>query len=286
MRTREWGLILAVAAAPAALTAQVSVRTELVAASGYLWRGLTRHRTPVLQGLGAVTVSGKLMSVELSTWGSGVTGDCDRPLCPEGTGARLADANASVMGSFDMPGMSGHRISLGANLYHFRPAPFDLTRRSASTWEAVASIYPVPSRHPQLRLTTWLDLGDVNGLYAEGAITLPLTSRTHEPPKYFLTLTLGWSQGQTIEENGGPAPGYFGRNGLTHVSLEASRLMVRPRSGKGITVQAFGRIQGNLDPATKTPVWPFKRGGTDQQLVMGLAVHPVVSAGSRPSDRR
>ncbi len=276
MRPREFALALAalpVVSAP--LPAQgFSARTEVVAASGYLWRGLTRHRTPVLQALGAVGYRKQSLSVDLSAWGSGITGDCGRPACPEGTGVRIADANASLLvrlASGDM------RFAVGASAYWLRPPPFDPGRKSAATWEAVAMIAPAPSQHLQIALTTWLDLDEVEGIYAEASATVPITLRTRAPPEHFFTMTLGWNQGQ--DTNRGTVPGYFARNGLTHVSLEASRLLSRPTGGRGMTVQLFARLQGNLDKATKSPVWPFKRAGADQQVIIGLAVHQVVAAG-------
>src|SRR5918994_5417356 len=114
IRVRPFAVIAAAIASPAAaqetalrdvVVPRIQVRTELVAASGYLWRGITRHRTPVVQALASVG-TGRVTNIALSAWASGITGDCDRPACPEGTGLRVADVNASLQASFPVSFLS------------------------------------------------------------------------------------------------------------------------------------------------------------------------------------
>jgi hypothetical protein len=276
MRLRGWMVMAAGALAAAPMSAQqLAARTELMVSSGYLWRGITRHRSPVAQLFGSVGRSGAV-DLELAGWASGITG--------EGSGPRVADANASLLARF---GIRDTRIALGANAYHFRPAPFDATASSGSTWEAVASVYAIPSRHMQFGVSAWMDLGKVDGLYAEASGTLPVTAHKARPPRLFITVTVGFNQGQNAHTDQGPVPGYFEKNGFTHISLETSYLVFRPdTAGRGSSLQVFLRAQGNLDAATKASVWPFRRAGTEQQVVLGLALHPLLAAGYRDTHHR
>ena len=285
MPIRPWLLWSAVTLAAGPAGAQqrpehpvLHARTELVATSGYLWRGITRHRSAVAQLFGtAGRASGKL-DVDLSAWASGITGDCGRPSCPEGTGVRIADVNASLMAGYLI---GDTRFALGANVYRFDPAPYR-PEGAAATVEIVAEIRAIPSRHIQLALSTWYDVDDVDGLYAEVTGTMPLTLTKAQSPKLFFTVALGRNQGQNTTDDGHPAQGYFIKNGFTHVSLEADYVAIRPVvAGQGATLQLFVRVQGNFDGATKASVWPFDRAGTEQQVIAGLVLGPLLSYRSK-----
>ena len=279
MRALRW-LVPFLLAAPVLPAQQITARTELAVASGYLWRGIARHRYPVAQVFGAVSRRG-LVDLELSAWTSAVTGDCGQPFCPVGTGPRIADVNASLLARLSL---GDTRIAVGANGYHFHPPPFESAGTTATTWEAVASVYAVASRHLQFALTAKMDLDEIDGLYVEGTGTLPVTLRKAQPPQVFFTATAGWNHGQHAT---GTEPGYFGERGITHLSVEMSVLLLRPDSAhRGRSLQAYGRLQGNFDPATQASVWPWRRFDSHQQLILGFILHPIVATGYRPPDRR
>ena len=264
-------------------THKIRGRVEVAAASGYLWRGITRHQYPVVQALGSARRPGKV-NLELSVWASGITGGCGRPSCPEGTGLRIADVNGSLLASLLW---KDTQIALGANAYHFHPAPYQSIGTSDDTWELVASAYASPSRHLQLALTAWLDVDAVDGLYVEATGTMPVSLYRAKPPRLFVTATAGWNRGQKTEAHRMPVPGYFAKNGFTHVSLETAYLLLKPdEQGTGMSMQMFIRVQGNLDEATRATVWPFKRRGSHQQVIAGLALYPLVAYGGGSADRR
>jgi len=285
MRIRPWQLWSAVALAAGPAGAQQSAsppvlhaRTELVTASGYLWRGITRHRSPVMQLFGTAGRNSTKLDIDLSAWASGITGDCGRPSCPEGTGVRVADVNASLMAAYLL---GDTRFALGANVYRFDPAPYR-PEGAAATVEIVGSIRAIPSRHIQLALSAWLDVDDVDGLYTEVTGTMPLTLSKAQSPKLFFTATLGLNQGQNTTDDGHAAQGYFIKNGFTHVALEADYVAIRPVvAGQGVTLQLFVRVQGNFDGATKASVWPFDRTAAEQQVIAGVVLGPLVSYRSK-----
>lgn len=286
MRFGVWLLCAVTAVAATPLRSQeiqgnapkIRGRLELATASGYLWRGITRHRYPVAQVFGSASRRGTI-ELDLSAWASGVTGSCRQPLCTEGSGLRLADVNGSLLASVVW---KNTRLALGANAYHFHSAPFDSTGASGSTWEAIASLFAVPSRHIQLAFTGWMDFDDVDGLYLEATGTMPVSLYKAKPPRLFITAATGLSYGQNRRDHGKPVPGYFTKNGFTHVSLEVAYLLLRPddQQGTGISLQTFIRVQGNLDEATRAPVWPFKRRGSHQQVIGGLALYPLAASGA------
>jgi hypothetical protein len=266
-------LAMAVAGATRLDGQQIRARSELVLASGYLWRGITLHRYPVAQPFIGIERNTRRFDVGLSGWASGIwdTGRCGPPSCSEGRGPRLADVNGSLLARFLM---GNTQIAAGANVYRFNHAPFEISGASATTVELVGSVYAVPDRHIQLALTTWWDISKVEGLYAELSGTLPLVLRKSQTPQVFITATGGWNWGQHTD--GGQERGYFQKNGLTHVSVEASWLAFHPAPNKrGTTIQLFVRLQGNLDPATKRRVWPLGDKEADQQFIFGFAVHPL-----------
>jgi hypothetical protein len=253
-------------------------RVDLAAASGYVWRGITRHRYPVVEVFGAVGRTGTV-DLELAAWASAVTGGCGRSTCAAGTGPRLADVNASLQGSFLF---KGARVSLGANAYRFHPAPYDTVDASAATWEAVASVRASPDRHLQLGLSAWMDLDDVKGFYTELTSTASINLYKEHQPRFFVTSTVGWNRGQQTVSHRRPVPGYFAENGFTSASLEVAYLLRRPDDkGLGRSLQIFIRALGNLDEATRSPVWPFERGGAEQQVIVGMALFPLFTYSPR-----
>ena len=281
MRMMRW-LVLGLVAAPVlpARAQQITARTELAVASGYLWRGIARHRYPVAQLFGSVSRRG-MMDFELSAWTSAVTGDCGQTFCAAGTGPRIADVNASFLARFSL---GDTRIAIGANGYHFHPPPFVGSDATATTWEAVASVYAIASRHLQLGLTASLDMDEIDGLYVEATGTLPVTLRKAQPPSVFFTATAGWNHGQHAV---GGEPGYYAERGFTHLSVEMSVLLLRPDSAhRGRSLQLFGRLQGNFDPATRVAVWPWARLDSHQQFILGLVLHPIAATGYRRPERR
>ena len=281
MRMMRW-LVLGLVAAPAvpAHAQRITARTELAVASGYLWRGIARHRYPVAQLFGSVSRRG-MMDFELSAWTSAVTGPCGQTFCAAGTGPRIADVNASFLARFSL---GDTRIALGATGYHFHPPPFAASGATATTVEAVASVYAIASRHLQFALTASMDLDEVDGLYVEGTGTLPVTLRKAQPPRVFFTATAGWNHGQHAT---GTAPGYFAERGITHLAVEMSVLLLRPDSAhRGRSLQIYGRLQGNFDPATRAAVWPWERLDAHQQFILGLVLHPLVATGYRLPERR
>jgi hypothetical protein len=259
---------------------QLRLRTELVATSGYVWRGITRHRYPVVQAFGSLERTTRWLDLGVATWASGITGSCVQPLCPD-AGLRVADINGALLARVPW---KDTQVALGLNAYHFRPAPYDSTGASSTTWEAVASAYAIPSRHIQLALTAWLDFVDVDGLYVEATGTIPIALRKSQTPRFFFTATGGWNHGQKTVADGRPVPGYYRRNGFTHVSLEVGWLILHPDpDSSGNTLQAFFRVQGNIDPATKLSAWPLGHSPVDQQLIFGLALHPVLAHPPKPA---
>jgi hypothetical protein len=266
------------AQASADTTSRLRARVDLATASGYVWRGITRHRYPVVEAFGSIGRAGKV-DLDVSAWSSAVTGGCGQPTCAAGSGLHIADVNGSVQGTF---ALKGTRVSLGANVYNFHPAPYDSVAASATTWEAVASVRAVPSRHLQLALSAWLDLDDVDGFYSELTGTMPISLYKDHQPRLFVTSTVGWNRGQRNVSHGRPVPGYFAKNGFTSASLEVAYLLQRPgEKGLGRSLQIFGRFLGNFDAATKPSTWPFKLSGTEQQIIVGLALFPLLAYSPR-----
>jgi hypothetical protein len=264
---------LAVAGATRLDGQQVRFRSELVATSGHLWRGIMRNRYPVVQPFVGVELTARRFELGVAGWASGIfhSGRCGPPACPENAGFHFADVNGSLLARY----LRGNtQWALGLNGYHFPYAPFTGIGGSATTWEIVGSVYAVPDRHIQLALTGWYDFKEVEGFYIEATGTMPIVLKKSRTPQMFITATGGWSRGQHI--SGGKALGYFERNGFTHVSVEVSWLPLHPDPNEsGTTVQLFFRLQGNLDPATKGRVWPLGNVRSEQQFVFGFAVHPV-----------
>ncbi len=276
MRTIGWLLCaLTVVGATRLEGQQVRFRSELVATSGHLWRGITRNRYPVGQLFAGGELTAKQFELGASSWTSliGHFGRCGPPLCPETSGFHFADVNASLLARYPR---GDTQVALGVNVYHFPYAAFTGRAGSATTWEAVGSLFAVPDRHIQLALTAWLDFDDVDGFYTELTGTMPIVLKKSRTPQVFITATGGWNQGQ--HTRGGTVPGYFEKEGFTHVSIEASWLVFHPEpNSTGRTLQLFVRLQGNLDPATKERSWPIGSDRSEQQFVFGFAVHPIVA---------
>ncbi len=260
---------------------QLRFRTEAVFASGYLWRGITVHRYLVVQPFVGIERNTRRFDLGLSTWTSAIWDgeSCGPPSCSDGSGPKLADINGSLLARYLM---GNTQVAAGANVYRFNHAPFEFSGASATTVELVGSVYAVPDRHIQLALTTWWDISKVEGLYVELTGTMPLVLKKSRTPQVFITATGGWNWGQHTD--GGQERGYFEKNGLTHVSLEASWLALHPKPNeRGTTIQLFFRLQGNLDRATKRRVWPLGDREADQQFIFGLAVHPLFAHPPKPA---
>ena len=266
---------LAVAGATRLDGQQVRVRSELVATSGYLWRGIMRNRYPVAQPFIGVDLTGRRFELGVSGWASAIVhaGRCGPPSCPATAGFHFADVNWSMLARH----LRGNtQFALGLNGYHFPYAPFTGRGGSATTWELVGSVYAVPDRHIQLALTGFLDVDDVDGFYLEATGTMPIVLKKSRTPQVFVTGTGGWNQGQNIDR--GRNRGYFEREGFTHVSVEVSWMVLHPERNRGKrTLQLFVRLQGNLDPATKERSWPLGSARSEQQFVFGFALHPLLA---------
>jgi hypothetical protein len=283
MRTIGWVLLALVVTDTTRLDGQqVRLRAELIANSAYLWRGVTLNRYPVGQVFGGLEINTRRIDFGVSGWLTGAVRSehCGLLSCPEETDVHVADLNLSGLVRY----LRGNtQFAVGANLYDFKHAPFESSRRSATTVELVGSVYALPDQHIQLALTTWWDIKKVDGFYFEATGTMPLVLKKSRTPQVFITATGGWNLTQT---SGPGNPGYFAKRGFTHLSVETSWLAVHPdANGRGNTIQLYFRLQGNLDPATKSRSWPLGDAQSDQQFTFGVAWHPVFAIPpKRPPD--
>ncbi len=252
----------------------VLISGDLVLASEYNWRGLTRVNGWVLQPdvhLGAPLAS--ILSLAAGAWANIELSDAATD--------EHADRGAFGLGEINpwlQLGAATNEVdvSVGITRYFYRGNSIDFprARTSASSTTELFLDGRLRGRRLEPRATWWLDVGRVRGSYLETAATwhIPFLPFFPSPDPLLavldLDVVLGWSAGQGPNATAPAELANFRGSGLTHVALSISLPLVV----EGLFIEPKFNVQVNRDDATRAV-----RPGADSRgnVWWSLVVSPV-----------
>ena len=219
------------------LSGDVAYRTE------YVWRGLVRANSPLLQADGYATAVlarraslGILHFREVALTAGAWLGFQVRGTRPEEFGGRTGFGLLETSPWVQLGARAGAvALSTGATRYLYS-ADYDGPNARDSTWNTTEMFgtLAVPGTRVTAAVTGWVDVGEVKGVYMETVATLNLPLNPIPLPvpllnidpmfgNLFLDVTAGWnlSQGPKQDQRAN-----FAGTGLTHVDFAASTGLV------------------------------------------------------------
>lgn len=261
----------------------VVISGDLVLASEYNWRGLTRVNGWVLQpdvniGAPLATIQRRgldpiLLSLSAGAWANVELSDAALD--------EHADRGAFGLGEINPWFQLGAAtddldVSLGVTRYFYRGDSIDFprARTSASSTTELYFDGRLRGRRIEPRVTWWLDVGRVRGSYLETAATLHVPFLPFFPsPDPLLTLldvdvVLGWNAGQAPNADDPAELTNFRQNGLTHAAFSISL----PLAVEGLFIEPRFNVQVNRDDATRA-VRPGSDSGAN--VWWSLVISPV-----------
>ena len=224
---------------PVAMHAQVSVESNIVVASAFVWRGVTSTNRAVVQPDVTLSVPFRGGALSVGAWTSIEPARYDGAsdisavygLLP---GPALTQYSAWINHSTSVAGI-GLVTGVSAYLY---PAVADLASLYNTIELSATATFPLllaPS------ITAWYDAGAVRGAYLEGSISH--VQQVMRVPVQ-LALTGGVNAGQGPEEG---RQAYFTRSGLSHFEFSAT---AAHQSGSLSVAPTLHVIRG-FDPLTQ-----------------------------------
>lgn len=224
---------------------------DVVTASRYEWRGITRRNAWVAQPdlFGGLAVgnfhltAGGWMNFEFTVADT---------LIPAaiGLGRRIGEWNGWFEGQFHF---RRGEIAAGITAYHFpNPAAAEAFGNTVfDTWELYGRVEGRPGPLA-LRLAGWLDVDAVDGAYLEPSLVYRIPLVPLQPvgiPVIDLGLRAGVSLGQAAQD--GSENGYFAEDGLTHAELFVAPQLHATLFSRNLTLAGSVHLQHNEDPATR-----------------------------------
>jgi hypothetical protein len=213
-------LLLSLSAVP--LVGQV-VGVDVSIASRGIWRGLIRTSRPVVEGdaFASLPLSG---SVRLTAGGWASL----EPFSPSSTALTNCEHLSGCLGekrlwaelALNTPTASLHAGWIGYFDRRF-PAPNGTSLGSRrDTHEISASLW-FPRVYLAPRFSAWFDIDKVGGGYFEGTLAVPVLGNINAAPFWALYLTgeLGYSFGQTFDQDKPDNPFYYADGRITHLDL-------------------------------------------------------------------
>jgi hypothetical protein len=197
------------------------LRADLLVASKYVWRGITRSQFPTLQGHGVVAIQRGAMRLAIGAFAS------HEPFRPDagehtliGIGARgLGEADywaeaSAALGELELAG--------GLVRYTFHGDAARGGRSSAANTSELFLRFDARGISFSPSVTAWVDVGNVRGTYLELRAAAPLLGWPYQPPAFVtLDAELGLSLGQ---DTGSARRANFAGDGPTHLQLGLSGL--------------------------------------------------------------
>lgn len=202
-------VFVAILAAAAPLSAQVSITGDAALNSQYQWRGLTTTNRPVWQPDIIVAAPLGKATITATAWASIEGGRYDNPQrdISENGGTRAGLAEYDFVLEAGVPA-GRYALAAGVLTYNYPNAAgaTSVNNTVEAYVKAKADAPLAPS------LTVWHDVHAIQGAYAELGLSQAVG-------KVSFGAIAGWNFGQSVGD-GGPL-GYFVKRGFTHADLSA-----------------------------------------------------------------
>ncbi|HET8623762.1 MAG TPA: hypothetical protein VFM14_09395 [Gemmatimonadales bacterium] len=268
-------LVAALITAPSPLPAQgaaapVYVRTDLLVASKYVWRGVTRSEYPTLQAHGAVALRGGALRLAGGAFAS---------LEPFGADAdehTLIGVGERGIGEADYWGevsveLGEVEVASGLLRYTFHGDDALGGRSSVVNTTELFARFDARGVSFSPSLAAWVDLEDVRGTYVELRAAAPLLGWPFQPPGFVtVDLELGLSLGQALDPAAGQRANFAG-NGPTHLQLGVSALK---RVGPWIDLSIGLRGQLGFDDSVRVGADGYQR-RLKGWITVGTVIRPI-----------
>jgi len=212
-------LALSLIALPAA--GQVA-GVDLTIASRDTWRGLLRTSLPVVQGDAFVSVplSGRL-ALTSGGWMS------LEPFAPHGSSLTSCDQRKACFGEKRIWAELAYNRTVGLHagwiwyLDRRFPAANGTSLGPRGDTHEISLSLRLPRLYLSPRIAGYLDVDRVGGGYLEGSVALPVLGNINAAPFWALVLTaeLGYSFGQSFDQDHPDNPFYYAGRRVTHLDL-------------------------------------------------------------------
>ncbi len=239
--------------------------------SSYVWRGVTRSSTWVLQPDLFLSASMDRSSITVGWWSTIRLGSAD-PVDPTDAGLGQAwfgqnDLWVEIAGRSEVVDFTG-----GVTRYLFADGAFGQSADAVNTTEIYAtSRMSLGALIPRVAL--WVDVSRVRGAYLETSVDLrvPVLPSYEPVVAAYVSALAGWSVGQEVNRQDPDEAAYFQDPGLTHLDFGLDVAVGRERRyvsvGLHVLAAQDGGARSGSGPSAGASWWLGV--GVSDSLVLG-----------------
>src|SRR5262245_25048284 len=263
--------------------AQIASGVSTSIATRYVWRGITRVGSWVIQPAAWVGIRSASTELSLSGWGNWESGNAGSgDLTQRGIGRRgFGEADLDVAVSRELGRTA---VAAGWTRYTFHG---DTGGPGQTSSDNTSELFVHIAWHGSTVTPSILaacDVDRVRGCYFEVGAPLPIFATSEPRPTLIFSIepTAGWSQGEGPNSDDPTQLSNFAGNGLTHVDLP---LLAQAQFSGGTLEPAFSlaaHLQWCADGATRTT----NATGSTTRVKFWLEVGATLAAGLPREQRR